>query len=127
MIRRSASSDSLEEVGSFDYAEGDRTLDGAASGRHPELAVGGDRLCLDRVPGDAEDLADQPEGQMRGQERQQPLLGRGQLLVRRSAAQTAVERFPEVGYQLGEDAEIGSVGKQLLGLDERLGCLVDLR
>src|SRR5829696_6733315 len=81
-------------------------VDGLASGGDAELAVDRYRLGLDRVPREVQSLADLGEGEVGGQQWEQPQLGGGE---RREPLGVGVDRV-ELGLQLlgpaGEDAEV---------------------
>ena len=97
----------LEDVGPLDEAELGRPLYRLAAGGRTELAVRADGLGLHGVPRDLEVLGDLPEGQVRRQEREEPQLGRSQLLALLARVEALAElRGQLVGFRV-QDAQVG--------------------
>src|SRR3954453_14987336 len=87
-----------------------RAGDRLAARGNAELSVRGDRLGLDRVPGDLEPLGHFTKREMRGQERQQEELGARQSRLPARVGDAARLELPtELRGQLGSDPEVPAV------------------
>src|SRR5262245_31032930 len=95
-----------------------RALDRLAAGGDAELVVHRERVLLHRVVREVQPLADLPEGEVGGQQREHAQLRPGERRCSDALFADRVELGPQLVGLLGEDAQVGPQVEDVPGLPQ---------